>query len=1375
MAAVQDSAGPGFLAGGGALGALIADHDWSGTALGPIAAWPPSLRTALGLVLRSSVAMVLLWGEDGVMLYNDAYSAFAGSRHPRLLGSKVREGWPEVAAFNDNVMRVCLAGGTLSYKDQQLTLHRNGAAAPAWMDLDYSPVLDESGRPAGVLAIVIETTGRVRAGQRIQSERERLARMFAQAPGLIAMLSGPDHVFELANPAYLALTGHRELIGRTVRDALPELAGQGLIDLLDEVYRSGRPFIGTAVPTRLRRTPDGPLEERFFDFVYQPLTDEAGRVTGIFAEGQDVTERAEADARARESEARLKRRLQQLQGLAEAAVSVTRAPTIEATLDEITHAARRIIGAHQGVVSLTRGPDWSQAINTVALTEKYAAWRDYAVMPDGSGIYAWLCETNRPVRMTQAELEAHPRWRGFGRHAADHPPMRGWLAAPLIGRDGQNLGLIQLSDKADGSDFDEADEAMLVQLAQLASAAVEQSQTEAALRHSEAQLRLGLAAGRMVAWELDLATQTVTRSANADAIFGAGQRPEDFDARVPEPDREANQARLAAAVADPAQRYQSEFRYRHPDGTVLWLQNQGHVVRDAEGRPQRVHGIAIDITERKTAELALRESEARLRSVVLAAPFPIMLHAEDGEVLELSRKWTELTGYPRERLRTHFDWFRLAYPDDFERVCRLMAAEFEAEGEIPAGEVPVRAADGSTRIWDFYNVGLGRLPDGRRLQISAAADVTDRKAAEAALRDKAMEFEALAENVSQLAWMADPAGDIFWYNKRWYEYTGTTLETMRGWGWRDVHPPGEIDRIIAEVKANWARGEPWEATYLLRSAGGEYRPFLTRVEPIRDAAGEIVRWFGTNTDITEQRRAEAALAGLNATLEARVAERTAALARSERRFRAIFDTAFQLTGLATLDGTILVVNRAALDAVGATQEQVAGTKMWDAPWWAASPEEARRVREGVAQVAAGGFVRYESDLLLPAGRRIFDFSMKPVLDEHGAPAYLVAEGRDITDQKQAEAALRQAQKMEAVGQLTGGIAHDFNNLLGAVMGSLDLIRRRPADADRVRRFAEAGLQAAERGAKLTGQLLAFSRAQRIELRPVVAAELIAGMRDLLARTLGPQVRLRVRLEEGGASVRSDATQLEMAVLNLAINARDAMPAGGELTIATALRRIGDDGELRPGDYVELSVADTGTGMPPDVAARAFDPFFTTKGVGKGTGLGLSQVYGIARQAGGTARIESRPGAGTTVRVFLPRIEAEAPPDAEAAADAQAAAGAATILVVDDDPDIRRVLVDSLDMLGYRVVEAADGPSGLAALDSAPPDLLMVDFAMPGMNGAEVARAARARHPGLPIVFASGYADTAAIEAAAGPDAPVLRKPFRIDELQAVLAAALGAG
>ena len=297
---------PAFPAGGGELGELIRAFDWSQTSLGPLALWPQSLKTVTQTLLLSPVPIVLLWGEDGVMIYNDAYSGFAGGRHPQLLGSKVREGWPEVADFNDNVMRVGLAGGTLAYKDQELTLFRHGRPEQVWMNLDYSPVLDESGRPAGVIAIVVETTERVRADRRVLADRERLTRLFEQAPGLMALLTGPDHVFELANPAFMQLVGPREVIGKSMRDALPEMARQGFVDILDKVFHSGQAYVGTGARVLVQRAPGGPEVPRYVDFVFQPVLDVNGQVTGIFIEGYDVTERTEAEERVRTSEERFR-------------------------------------------------------------------------------------------------------------------------------------------------------------------------------------------------------------------------------------------------------------------------------------------------------------------------------------------------------------------------------------------------------------------------------------------------------------------------------------------------------------------------------------------------------------------------------------------------------------------------------------------------------------------------------------------------------------------------------------------------------------------------------------------------------------------------------------------------------------------------------------------------------------------------------------------------------------------------------------------------------------------------------------------------------------------------------------------------------------
>lgn len=374
---------------------------------------------------------------------------------------------------------------------------------------------------------------------------------------------------------------------------------------------------------------------------------------------------------------------------------------------------------------------------------------------------------------------------------------------------------------------------------------------------------------------------------------------------------------------------------------------------------------------------------------------------------------------------------------------------------------------------------------------------------------------------------------------------------------------------------------------------------------------------------------------------------------------------------------------------------------------------------------------------------------------------------EIAQRKRAEAALVQAQKMEAIGHLTGGIAHDFNNLLTAVVGNLDRIRSRSGDP-KIQRLADNAFKAAERGSKLTAQLLAFSRTQQLSTQPVDLRELFAGMEDLLQQSLGPSIALKMQLDDALPSVLADPNQLELAILNLAINARDALNGrdGKIELLATRVQTVEPLNELPPGEYINIAIVDDAGGMTPDVLMRAFDPFFTTKPAGKGTGLGLSQVYGIARQAGGTASISTELGKGTTVNVLLLPTAAR-PARNEPDAEPAARGNVESLLIIDDDPDVRSLAEDFLSEIGYRVRAAGGGEAALRMLEEFTPDLVLADFAMPGDNGAEVARRIRRKMPAVPILFFSGYADTRALEAAVG-EAPLLRKPFRPSELAAAI-------
>ncbi|MFN3789381.1 ATP-binding protein [Massilia sp.] len=378
---------------------------------------------------------------------------------------------------------------------------------------------------------------------------------------------------------------------------------------------------------------------------------------------------------------------------------------------------------------------------------------------------------------------------------------------------------------------------------------------------------------------------------------------------------------------------------------------------------------------------------------------------------------------------------------------------------------------------------------------------------------------------------------------------------------------------------------------------------------------------------------------------------------------------------------------------------------------------------------------------------------------------------EVIERERVQQAMVQFQKMEAVGRLTGGIAHDFNNLLNVVQGSMDLILLLSKD-EVARQRAEIARRACQRGGKLTSQLLAFARNQNLDLRPAEVSVLFEGVRELVATSVGSRIDLRFEVEAGCARVFADANQMEMALLNLTINARDAMGDSGALRFHAGNAEAPDD-LLPSGDYVCIAVTDNGPGMAPELAAKVFEPFFTTKAVGKGTGLGLSQVYGMAQQSGGAARILSQPGAGTTVEIWLRAWDGTEIPAAAPLPDAVAAAGQGFhILVVEDDNFVRESMVQSLEAFGHAVTQAADGAAALRELGRGRPDLIITDYLMPGITGAELMLRAREVFPGIPMIIATGYADMHLIDQVLGDDI-LLRKPFQLAELALSVERALG--
>ncbi len=607
-------------------------------------------------------------------------------------------------------------------------------------------------------------------------------------------------------------------------------------------------------------------------------------------------------------------------------------------------------------------------------------------------------------------------------------------------------------------------------------------------------------------------------------------------------------------------------------------------------------------------------------------------------------------------------------------------------------------------------------------------------------------------------------------------------------------PFEEIIRYNAD-RGEYGPGDPAEQTRVRVEAARRFQPHCTeRVRPngrIIAIRGEPLpnQGFVTlYTDVTEQRAYERLIRQQNQELERRVQERTAELTsanaslkaaksaldgvaeayrRSEERLRVITDAIPALIAQVDRDYIYRFANRSYAAWFGHTKESIIGQHLEAV----AGTEVFAHVRPYLEQAATGRTVSYEYTMTRngrPAHARSI---VVPDLDQRGQVRGFFVSSADITEQKASEAALRQAQKMEAVGQLTGGLAHDFNNLLTIVLGNLKALLEQHPGAPWGPTHVTPAVHAGERGAELIRRLLSFSRQQPLLPRQVDARELVLNMAALIQRSLPPGVRLLTTLPDGPVQTCIDPHQLENALLNLAINARDAMPEGGTIVFDVgAVTLSAEDAlplALNAGHYALLRVVDTGTGIPVEVLQRVFEPFFTTKGFGAGSGLGLSMVYGFVRQSGGAVALDSEPGKGTVVRLYLPR-EAATPAPAEITVTPPAAAGLA--LLVDDNPDVRQVVRELLTSLGHPVLEAASGAEALALLQNLPDvAVLLTDLVMPGaMDGRALAEAARQLRPDLPILLMTGFAEHPQPEPGAPSPGPLLRKPFDREALARAL-------
>ncbi|MCF1437106.1 hypothetical protein B7W85_22150 [Allorhizobium ampelinum] len=914
----------------GDLARSIDTIDWSFTGLGPRAAWPTVLEQTLSLVLSAGVPMAILWGEDGWVFHNSAYADFAGQRHSAFPGRPISEAWPELAALNSRVVKVVLGGRTLSFRDRHAVIERGAGPEDVWLNLDFSPLLDANGIPAGVLVILKDTTERVRVEQRLE----------------IAQQAGGVGTFE-----------------------------------------------------------------------------------------------------------------------------------------------------------------WFPASGELHVSQEYR--KVWGLDPD--------------IRITDDLL----------------------------------ISLLHPDDRA-----------------------------------VSGPARLG----------------------------------------------QSNPLEYA------------EYRRIDPKtGDTRWIARRGQVISSERSGRRRFVGIAFDITDRKQAEVTLQKSEERWRGL-----------------FEQMHEGFFTAEVVRDAEGRVIDFVFIDINPAFERQTGLIAAQTIGQPvreAIPGVQDELIATygeivdTGQARQFEVYIPALGNRwyeAHARKVGPERFAalflDITIRKAAEKRVFESEERFRTLSQSMPNHVWTARSDGSLDWFNDQVFAYSGMSAEQLTGNGWAAMVHPDDIDIAAQEWTEARAAARQYQVEFRLRRHDGAYRWHIARAVPIKPEGGGVAHWIGTNTDIHDQKEAEAALEISAAKLEARVEERTAQLLEMQN-------------------------------------------------------------------------------------------------------------------------ALQQSQKMETIGKLTGGVAHDFNNLLQVISGNLNLLAKDVAGNERAERRVTNALAGVIRGGKLASQLLAFGRRQPLAPKVVHLGRLLTNMDDLLRRSIGEAIEIETIVSGGLWNTSIDPTQMENAVLNLAINARDAMDGAGKLTVEAGNAFLDDayaarHAEVEPGQYVMLAITDTGAGMTPDVIEQVFEPFFSTKAEGKGTGLGLSMVYGFVKQSNGHVKIYSELGQGTTVKLYLPKTAAAE--DVEIRQDVgPSLGGSETILVVEDDDNVRDTVIELLSDLGYSILKASDPQSALSVIESGVPiDLLFTDVVMPGkLKSPELARKAKERLPNLAVLFTSGYTENSIVHHGrldAGVE--LLSKPYTRDAL-----------
>jgi PAS domain S-box-containing protein len=735
------------------------------------------------------------------------------------------------------------------------------------------------------------------------------------------------------------------------------------------------------------------------------------------------------------------------------------------------------------------------------------------------------------------------------------------------------------------------------------------------------------------------------------------------------------------------------------------------------------------------------------RRVVEAIPEGIWVVSPQGQTVFSNRRMAEILGVDYESMSGQ-SCFCYVYPEDMEEAQRDLARAFA--GDQRAFDFRLCRTDGSP-IW--VSISCMPITDDTGASVAVLglfSDITERKQAEAALKESEERFRHMADTSPVMLWVTDSEKQFIFVNSTWLNFTGRTLEQELGSGWVAGVHPDDLQRTFEVFSAAFDARRSFQIEMRLRRADGEYRSILCSGVPRFLTGGVFAGYIGSDVDITDL--------------------------QSEERFRQLAQNIDQVFWMYDLD-------REQILYVSPAYEWVWGRSAL--PLY----QDRRPLRESVHPDDREKFHAFLARLRSMRTEEVFrivrpDGSVRwihdrafPICDGEGKPYRVAGIAEDVTSRRELEEELRQAHKMEAIGRLAGGVAHDFNNLLTIVGGYSQMLLDETAAADPRRGRLEQILGATNRATTLTRQLLAFSRRQVLQPKLVHLNHVLTSLQALLQRLIGEHIRIETMLDPGVSRIVADPHQIEELVMNLAANSRDAMPDGGEFRMETGMA---NPSEMQPENparknerWVRLRISDTGCGMDDRTREHAFEPFFTTKGVGKGTGLGLSTVYGIVRQNEGEIRLSSAPGRGTTFDFYFPAAPGTDAEGDQPGARAAKATVTGTILVAEDEPALRELVRHTLEQSGYNVVEAGDGYEAVRIIEQHAGEihLLLTDVIMPLMNGHELASRVKALRPATQVLFMSGYTDDVlAFHGIASPEIAFLQKPFTPSELIARVAA-----